>query len=170
MTRPDLTFQAIKGYAKEELLTPLKRSAKKLQGKIHDRFTTDQQKEEINKKLAKYKAMPDEYYDWREDDYSMLGTNISVHPMQATLVSVCTSEGVKIWDMRNTTSHVELIRQGITSQAHTVHTACGATWSPTGQYMIVAKRITEELSKFSLTYCKITTARGKLDYLDFETN
>ena len=55
MTRPDLTFQAIKGYAKEELLTPLKRSAKKLQGKIHDRFTTDQQKEEINKKLAKLK-------------------------------------------------------------------------------------------------------------------
>ena len=55
MTRPDATFQAIKGYAKEELLTPLKRTAKKLQNKIHDRFTTDQQKEEINKKLAKLK-------------------------------------------------------------------------------------------------------------------
>ena len=63
MTRPDLTFQAIKGYAKEELLTPLKRSAKKLQGKIHDRFTTDQQKEEINKKLAKLKREETNVHD-----------------------------------------------------------------------------------------------------------
>jgi len=95
--------------------------------------------------------------NWREDESRMVGTNISVHPKQATLLSVCASEGVKIWDMRNTTSHVELISQGISARTQTGHTMCGAMWSPTGQYMMVAKRITEEHSKFSLTYSNIPT-------------
>jgi len=95
--------------------------------------------------------------NWREDDSRMVGTNISVHPMQATLVSVCSSEGVKIWDLRNTSNHVELISQASSAQTRTGHTTCGAMWSPTGQYMVVAKRITEEHSKFSMTYSNIPT-------------
>merc|ERR1719233_1655284 len=95
--------------------------------------------------------------NWREDDSRMVGTNISVHPMQASMVSVCSTEGVKIWDMRNTTSHVEMINQGSSAQIQTGRTTCGAMWSPTGQYMMVAKRITEEHSKFSLTYSNIPT-------------
>jgi hypothetical protein len=97
---------------------------------------------------------------------STLGTSLSIRPMQSTMVSLSTKVGVQIWDLRNPTQPAKLITPSRSSQPHQVrHTACGASWSPsTGQYLMVAQRITVEYNKYSLTRSDIPTVYRKDDY------
>ena len=60
-----------------------------------------------------------------DDGLEKMGTNISIHPMQATMATTCTIEGVKIWDLRNPSTHIELIRQGVSTNTQTNQTPCG---------------------------------------------
>ena len=94
---------------------------------------------------------------------STLGTSLSIRPMQSTMVSLNTKVGVQIWDLRNPTQPAKLITPSRSSHSHQVrHTACGS--SSTGQYLMVAQRITVEYNKYSLTRSDIPTVYRKDDY------
>ena len=97
---------------------------------------------------------------------STLGTNQSIHSMLSILVSLSTRAGVQIWDLRNPTQPAKLITlmQSRSSQSHQVeHTGSGASWSPsTGQYFMVAQRITVKYNKNYLTRFHILRNTGRM--------
>ena len=62
------------------------------------------------------------------------GTNISIHPLNSHLISICQQSEVKIYDMRSTKVHVDVINfdkiQPSESDRLFTRGVAGASWSP----------------------------------------
>ena len=65
---------------------------------------------------------------------SSFGTNISIHPLNSHLISICQQSEVKIYDMRSTKVHVDVINfdkiQPSESDRLFTRGIAGASWSP----------------------------------------